>query len=216
MAMSIPVSANQGKAAAAPGYERSNKVNSDEQGGAKVDGDNPSNKVKDVESPASAVAKSRANLNSSIVQTTMNVALNAGNEPLALLLKAAITGINEELAPTLGKDAIQNAAATQDNSPEATASRIVGMSTAFYDAYREQNKLEDTPESREQFLDVIRGGFEKGFKEAQGVLEGLKVLNGDVSAGIDRTYELVMKGYDDFATMARTQPGGPMPLADPV
>lgn len=146
----------------------------------------------------------------------MNVAINAGNEPLALLLKSAINGINEELQPTLGKDAIANAAASQDNTPEAIAQRILSLSTAFYDAYREQNKLEDNAPSREQFIGVIRGGFEKGFKEAQDVLEGLKVLGGDVAAGIDKTFALVMQGYDDFAAGAQTQPGAPTPVQGAV
>jgi hypothetical protein len=102
------------------------------------------------------------------------------------------------LAPTLGKDAIQNAAASQDNSPEATAGRIVQLSTAFYDAFRQQKGLDDTEDTRKQFIDVIQGGFEKGFKEAQDVLQGLKVLGGEVAAGIDKTYDLVLKGYQDF------------------
>lgn len=203
--MSIPVS-NDGKGAVRAEMERPGKVKED----------HPSNKVKDVDSPASAVAKSRADLNSAIVQTSMNVAINSGNEPLALLYRAAINGINEQLQPTMGKDAIQNAAAGEDNSAEATASRIVSLSTAFYDAYRDQNKLEDSAEARTQFVDVIRGGFEKGFKEAQQVLEGLKVLGGEVAAGIDKTFELVMQGFDDFAAVERSQPGGPTPLPDPV
>lgn len=204
--MSHPVSINSVKAPP-PGLEGSNKVKDD---------DHPSNKVKDVDSPASAVAKARANFNSAIVQTTMNVAINAGNEPLALLLKSAINGINEELQPTLGKDAIANAAASEDNSAEATAQRILSLSTAFYDAYREQNKLEDNAASREQFIGVVRGGFEKGFKEAQDVLEGLKVLGGDVAAGIDKTFALVMQGYDDFLAGAQSQPGGPTPVQGAV
>lgn len=203
--MSNPVSMNSVKAPP-PGQERADKVKQ-EPG---------SNKVKDVASPASAVAKARANFNSAIVQTTMNVAINAGNEPLALLLKSAINGINEQLQPTLGKDAIENAAASQDNSPQATAERILRLSTAFYDAYREQNKLEDNAASREQFIGVVRGGFEKGFKEAQDVLEGLKVLGGDVASGIDKTFALVMQGYDDFVAGAQSQPGGPTPVQDPV
>lgn len=204
--MSNPVSVNNGRATA-PGLERASQVKQD---------DPASNKVKDVESPASAVAKARASLNSAIVQTSMNVAISAGNEPMALLLKSAINGINEELQPTMGKDAIQNAAAGQDNSAEATAGRILSLSTGFYEAYREQNKLEDSPESRAQFVEVIRGGFEKGFKEAQGVLQGLKVLGGEVAAGIDKTFALVMQGYDDFVAGPQSQPGGPTPLADPV
>lgn len=187
--MSIPVSNNSARPTPAP--EQSNRDN-------KVDGDT-SNKVKDVESPASAVARMRASANSAIVQTQMNVALNSGNDPLALVLKAAINGINEALAPTLGKDAIENAAATQDNSAEATAGRILSLSTAFYGAYLEQNKLEDNADSRGKFVDVIRGGFEQGFKEAQEVLQGLKALQGDVATQIDKTFGLVMAGYDAFA-----------------
>lgn len=214
--MSIPVSINNGKAGAPPGLDRPAKVKEDDHPGNKVKEDNPSNKVKDVESAASTMAKSRASLNSAIVQTQMNVSLNAGNEPLALLLKSAINGINEELAPTLGKDAIETAAASEDNSAEATASRILTLSTAFYGAYREQNKLEDNAESREQFISVVRGGFEKGFKEAQQVLEGLKVLDGEVAAGIDKTFAMVMQGYDAFVTGPLSQPGGPTPAPDPV
>jgi len=186
--MSIPVSVTGGKLSTPPGLDNANKVKDGTE----------SNKVKETESPAAAVAKSRAAANSAIVQTSLNVAISAGNDPLALLLKSAINGINEELAPTLGKDAIQNAAATQDNSPEATAGRIVQLSTAFYDAFRQQKGLDDSEETRKQFIDVIQGGFEKGFKEAQDVLEGLKVLGGDVAAGIDKTYGLVLKGYQDF------------------
>ncbi|SHH18490.1 DUF5610 domain-containing protein [Massilia sp. CF038] len=188
--MSIPVSITGGKPSALP---------------ATVDNDNKldaqsNNKVKDVDSPASSTAKARASLNSAIVQTSISVSLSSGNEPLALLLKSAINGINEELQPTLGKDAIQNAAATQDNSAEATAQRIVSLSTAFYEAYREQKGLEDNEATRKEFIGVIQGGFEKGFKEAQDVLDGLKVLGGDIAAGINKTRDLVLKGYQDFIT----------------
>lgn len=193
--MSIPVSTT-GPKAPPPGLEQSSRD--------KVAKDN-GNKVKEVDSPAAAVAKARASANSAIVQTQLNVALNSGNDPLALVLKAAITGINEALEPTMGKDAIQNAAANQDNSAEATAGRIVSLSTAFYGAYLAQNKLEDNAASREQFVGVIRGGFETGFKEAQDVLDGLKVLGGDVATGIDKTYSLVMQGYDAFVAGPATK-----------
>jgi hypothetical protein len=200
-----PVSGNNGRAVPSA-LERPNNVKQDDASG---------NKVKETESAASAVARSRASLNSAIVQSTMSVAINSGNQPMALLLKSAINGINEQLQPTMGKDAIQNAA-SQDNSAEATAGRILSLSTGFYDAYRQQNKLEDNAESRAQFVEVIRGGFEKGFKEAQGVLQGLKVLGGDVAAGIDKTFSLVMQGYDDFVAGPQSQPGGRTPLPDPV
>lgn len=198
--MSIPVSNTNAKPATPPGLDHAKQ----------------SNKVKDVDSSASAIAKSKASFNSAIVQTSMNVALQSGNEPLALLYQAAIEGINEALAPQLGKDAIAHAAG-QDNSADATAARIVSMSTAFYDKYLEQNKLEDNEESRRKFIDVISAGFEKGFKEAQEVLGGLKVLEGEVAAGIDKTRELVLKGFADFrAGPAPTVDGAPSVVPDQV
>ncbi|WP_395406459.1 DUF5610 domain-containing protein [Pseudoduganella sp. UC29_106] len=48
-------------------------------------------------------------------------------------------------------------------------------------------------------MDTIKGGVEQGFKEARDILQGLNVLGGDVAANIDKTYELVMKGFDSFA-----------------
>lgn len=183
--MSTPVSGTKGPANPPPGLENSNKI---KEGGTR----------------ASATAQARANLNSAVVQSSLSVAISAGNEPLALVLKSAITGINEELKGQFGDNAIQNAAASQDNSPEATAQRIVSLSTAFYDAYRQQNGLEDNAASREQFISTIRSGFEKGFAEAKDILDGLKVLKGDVASGIDKTFELVQKGYDDFLSAPPT------------
>jgi hypothetical protein len=63
---------------------------------------------------------------------------------------------------------------------------------------------------------VIRGGFEKGFKEAQQVLEGLKVLGGDVAAGIDKTFELVMKAFDDFAAGPQAEPAEPNQVPETI
>jgi hypothetical protein len=159
-------------------------------------------KAKDADSPAAAVAKSKAALNGAIVQSSLDVAISSGNNPLALLYKTAIEGINE----LLGENAIQNAA-SQDNSAEATADRIVSLSTAFYNKYLEQNKLEDNEASRGKFIDLISSGFEKGFKEAQDILGGLKVLKGEIASGIDKTHELVLKGYAAFRA-------GPPPKPD--
>lgn len=199
--MSIPVSNTNSTPPAPSGQDAAQRDQ------AKVKDGNQSNKVKDVESPASAMAQSRASLNSAIVQTSMNVALQSGNDPLALLYKTAIEGINQALAPQLGKDAVANAATGQDNTADATASRIVSMSTALYGKYLEKNKLEDNEASRGKFIDVISVGFEQGFKEAQDVLGGLKVLDGDIAASIDKTRELVLKGFAEFR--APTVDGAP-------
>lgn len=139
----------------------------------------------------------RKDLNVGILKASMEVSIRAGDQSQALLLRSAIEGINEALAPTLGPDAIQNAMG-QDNSAEATAGRIVSMSTAFFDAYAARRPDDDPETVLRDFVDVIRGGFEKGFGEARDILDGLGVFNGTVEADVTKTRELVLQGYDRF------------------
>ncbi len=141
--------------------------------------------------------KAKLQLNASILQSSLSVSIGAENEPLSLLYKTAITNINESLQAQFGDDAIQNAA-SQDNSAEGTASRIVSLSTGFFEAFKKQNPGDDDDATLQKFMDTIKGGFEKGFNEAKGILKGLNVLNGDIASNIDKTYELVQKGYADF------------------
>jgi hypothetical protein len=118
--------------------------------------------------------------------------LNSSNEPLSVVLKTALTGINEALKDDFGDNAIQNAM-SQDNTPEGTASRIVSLSTAFYDAFKQQHPGEDNDAVLDKFMATLKRGVDQGFKEARGVLEGLKVLNGDIASNIDKTYALVQQ-----------------------
>ncbi|MBG6220358.1 MULTISPECIES: DUF5610 domain-containing protein [unclassified Janthinobacterium] len=150
-----------------------------------------------VKTEMSVNERSKLQLNASIMQASMNVSIASENAPLALLYKTAITNINEALKGQYGEDAIGNAA-SQDNSAEATASRIVSLSTGFFDAYKKQNPGLDDATALSKFMDTISGGMEKGFKEARDILSGLNVLNGDLASNIDKTYELVQKGYADF------------------
>ena len=48
-------------------------------------------------------------------------------------------------------------------------------------------------------METIQRGFEKGYGEATDILKGLNVFDGDVKTGIEKTYELVKKGYEEFA-----------------
>jgi hypothetical protein len=148
-------------------------------------------------SNASPAAKAKAQLNAAIVQASLTVSISAGNEPMSLLYQSALTSINESLKADFGEDAIQQAA-SQDNTPEGTASRIVSLSTAFYDAFKQQNPDQDSATSLQNFMDKISSGVEKGFKEARDILQGLGVLGGDIAANIDKTYALVQQGYADF------------------
>lgn len=145
--------------------------------------------------PSAATAKQQ--LNARILEASARVSLSSGNESLSLLFRSAIDRINDILAPELGPNAIQNAAG-QDNSAEATADRIVSLSTAFYDAYAAKRSGDDPAQVAKDFVALIRGGFEKGFGEARDILQGLGVFGGDVEKGVMKTHELVNKGYDDF------------------
>lgn len=151
--------------------------------------------------PVGAVVKNAADaknkLNVQILQSTAEVSIKAGDNSQTLLFRAAIDHINELLAPELGTDAIQSKS-SEDNSPEATAQRILSLSTAFYDAYAAQHPDKDPAQLAKDFVGLIRGGFEQGFGEAKDILQGLKVFGGDIESGVMKTYDLVSKGYDDF------------------
>jgi proline dehydrogenase len=139
-------------------------------------------------------------MNAAILQSASEVSLNSGNESLSLVLKTAIENINEALKEATGEDnAIQNAYESGlDISPEATAERIVSLSTAFFTQYQEVHPAMDSEEALSSFVEIIRGGIEKGFKEARDILEGLQVLENEVAENIDKTYELVQQGLKDF------------------
>jgi len=160
----------------------------------------------------SASQRAKMQLNVSILQESASISVQSANDPLALVYTSAITNINEQLQADFGPDAIQNALG-QDNSPEGTAGRIVLLSTAFFGAYKNQHPEKEGEESLNAFMDTIKKGVEQGFKEAREILDGLKVLGGDIASNIDKTYELVMKGFDDFAASLRqpddtSQPDG--------
>lgn len=157
-------------------------------------------------SAAQANSKARAayqdmrpkdDLNAGIV-ATLDVNISAGKDAQGLVWRAALDKINELLAGETGENVLQKAADEQDNSAEATAKRILDGATAFYDAYAKQHPDKDPETLAKDFTELVRGGFEKGFNEAKDILKGLKVLEGDVESGIQKTYDLVSKGFDDF------------------
>jgi len=160
----------------------------------------------------------RSQQNKGILQASMEVSIKSADSSLALLYRTAIDRINLELEPELGPNAIGSGPADM-YTPEATAGRILSLSTAFFDAYAAQpkNKDLDSETVARNFVDLIRGGFERGFGEARDILGGLGVLGADspIEQGINQTYALVMKGYDDFlAAKLNPQPAANTPPQD--
>ncbi|MDX5446013.1 MAG: DUF5610 domain-containing protein [Zoogloeaceae bacterium] len=134
-----------------------------------------------------------------ILEFSLEISIRSGNQSQSLLFRTAIENINERLAPELGPDAIQNAAASgEDFSPEAVANRLLSFATGLFDAFATQRSGEDADQITRDFVGVIREGFERGFGEAREILEGLGVFSGEVESNAMRTFDLFMKGLDDF------------------
>ena len=137
--------------------------------------------------------------NLAILEANQKASLSVSGEPLSLLYQTAIDAINAELAPTLGDRAIER---TQlegiDTSPEATADRIVSMSLGTFGKYQELHA--DLPESEQVdgFLALVSSGIDQGFGAAKDILEGLSVLEGSIADDINKTYELVQLGLEQF------------------
>ena len=170
-------------------------------GSQPVNGDSQTEEADKAAPKDTSVGGLRAQQNAQILQASMEVSIKSSNNSLTLLYRAAIDRLNEILTPELGPNAIDGKD-TPDGSPEATAGRILSLSTAFYDAYAAQskNKGKDADTLARDFVELIRGGFERGFGEAKDILTGLGVMGEDspIEQGINKTYALVMKGYDDF------------------
>lgn len=156
--------------------------------------------LEEAQKTAATSSQGQQNLrNSQILEASLQISIQAGNDSLALLYRTAVDEINNVLAPDLGPDAIQNAM-SQDNSAQATAGRIVGLSTAMFNAYAARYPDKDMEVVAKDFVNVVRGGFEQGYKEAEDILNSLGVLSAGspVAEGISQTFALVQKGYDDW------------------
>lgn len=154
------------------------------------------NKNADKPHESSAITAKRQ-LNAAILQSAVDV--SAGSKSLSLTFKAALDGINEALKETLGDNAIQNAYDSGlDISPDATAERIVSLSTAFFGSYHKQHPELSQDEALIKFTDIVSGGIDTGFGDARNILSGLKVLEGDIASNIDLTYDLVQQKLTAF------------------
>jgi len=142
---------------------------------------------------------SRQMMNHTILAAQEEVSIAAGDKSMALLYRAAIETINEQLAPTMGDNSVQKSLASGvDYSPEATADRIVSFATQFYSVYQQQNPSMGPDEQVDSFMQKMGDAIDQGFKEASEILSGLKVLEGDIAADVDKTYELIQQGLAQF------------------
>jgi hypothetical protein len=157
------------------------------------------------EKKLSGYASSQLNkqkLNATIMENQLKLSTGDDDNSMRLLYKTALEGINRELEAEFGPNAaekIKNSGV--DTSPQATADRIVGFATAFYQKFSEQNPDMPEEERLDKFLSLVGGGVDKGFEDARGILDGLGVLEGKVSDDIDSTYSLIQEGFAKFREM---------------
>ena len=160
-----------------------------------------SDKTKNVDATSKQTAQqtSKQLMNQAILSAQEDVSLKSGDQSMTLLYRAAIEAINKELAPSMGENAIQTAYDNGvDTSPEATADRIVSFATQFFCVHQQQNSNMSVDEQLDSFMTIIGGAIDNGFKEARDILSGLKVLQGDIADGVDKTYGLVQEGLQAF------------------
>lgn len=149
--------------------------------------------------PVDSAQTRKAKTNAATLQAHLDVSIGSKYNPMSLIYKTALEGINEALKPSFGANAAQKIQDSGiDVSAEATAGRIVSLSTAFFAAFQEQNKDMELEEQVDSFLSVIGGGVDQGFSEARKILDGFGVLEGDLAENINRTYDLVFDGFAKF------------------
>jgi hypothetical protein len=168
----------------------------------------------------------RNQLNQLLVES-LSVSISSGKQSQSLLFKASITNINQVLnadfangnnqSGSQGSASLQisstqlsisiqqqdssgdgNSASGEDTSPDATSKRILDGALGLFGLYQQQHPDQNTSDQAQSFIKLVRQGFEQGYQEATDILKNLNVFNGDVASGVQKTHDLVEKGFDDF------------------
>ena len=135
----------------------------------------------------------------SVIEQSNKTSSSIKDQPLALVLKTALQGINDALKEIEPTQSLQQSYESEvDFSPEATAERIVTFSTNFFNAYQEQHPGLDPQQARDTFADLMLEGVEEGIGEAKDILKALSVLEGDVEQDIDLTMSFILEGFEKF------------------
>lgn len=150
-------------------------------------------------------------LNQTILDNQLSLSLTSDNKAMNLLYRAISDAVEKRLAAqapaaqnqddsteVTAETGLNKTYTNEDTSPQATAERIVGFATNFYQAFRQQNPQLDDEDGLEQFMQEIGKGIDQGFADARDILTGLKKLEGKVATDIDETYSLIQQGLQDF------------------
>ncbi|MDL2284266.1 DUF5610 domain-containing protein [Oxalobacter sp. OttesenSCG-928-P03] len=163
----------------------------------------------------------RDNLNTMIIEASLKVSISSGDNAQGLLYKSSLESIYEAVFGKFESKITpdyQMPSMTDPNNPyatpEGTANVILSFSLGLYESYASHHKNEDPAEVAQNFIDLIRGGFEKGYGEAVDILTGMGVFEGNIASEIGKTWDLVQQGYDDWLA-AKLESLQPKPETQP-
>ena len=90
-----------------------------------------------------------------------------------------------------------------DHSPSVTAKLIVDFAVGFFARFKANHSEDPGNAQVEGFTELVKGAVEAGFQDASDILGKIGDISGDIEADIDETFQLAMKGIDDFAAEQR-------------
>lgn len=184
-----------------------------------------SHKTPDTQSTLSFQMQLRAALNRQIAYASVNAmrdttlsntfGLFSEDKPNTLMFQSSMDGIyaaltrqlQSKIMPIYQLSTYQIPSVSVDDyalgTSEHTANTILRYSLGFFSRYSDQYPDMEKPDIATKFIDIIRGGFEDGYGKAVNILSAMNVFEGNVKTDIEKTYALVMNGYDEFLA-ART------------
>ena len=139
------------------------------------------------------------------IDLSINLSIESANQILNDRIAEKLNAAFEEAGVDLDIREIQNQ--NLDTSPEATAKRIVSFATGFFGAFvQNQGEVQGEVQGEDQyetarledFMSLIGVAIDEGFAEALDILKGIADISGKIQDNVDRTYELVQKGLEEF------------------
>lgn len=134
-----------------------------------------------------------------VANASFEVSIKSRNEPMALLMKASVTGINEAFKPDSNENTIQGMGG-QSGAGGGMVDRIMSLVTQLFETFKKRHAGEDEGATLNDFMLTLRGGFEQGFKEAMDLLKAMGVMTNEMAADMTKVFEVVQQGFADFET----------------
>lgn len=147
-------------------------------------------------------AENKQQLNRSILESQLSLSMKTDNKSMSLLYRNLTDAIKDRMAEDTeaanASDGVEQKYQDEDNSPKATAERIVAFATRFFEHYQKNHPELEGEEALDGFLTLMGGAIDKGFADARNMLDGMQQLQGKVATDIDDTYSLIQQGLQDY------------------